>query len=149
MNYWNMSIYLCAKLCVFIQLNFNCLEMGQSWHDLLCIFNWMFNHLNYLCYLSCVHSTIIPCQILLLCIIIAVCIWLGAKCDEWGCECECLNEWMNALIINCISMWWMWWINGMNDCVIGIYFSILLVYSQPFDINVMYDWCEWVIEIYF
>ena len=43
-----------------------------------------------------------------------VCIWLGTKCDEWG--CEWLDEWMNAL--NELSTV----LYVINGCVTEIYF---------------------------
>ena len=77
----------------------------------------------------CVHSTIIPCQTSFLCILNAVCIWLDAKCDEWGCV------WVNEWIIYCFTMWWMW---CMNDCVIGVdYFSISTIWLIHFNCSIL------------
>ena len=66
-----------------------------------------------------------------------VCIWLGTKCDEWG--CEWLDEWMNAL--NELSTV----LYVINGCVTEIYFRRFQLFGK----NVMNDWCEWVNGIYF
>ena len=104
---------ICVLNCVSFQLlTANCLEMGQFWHDLFdCEFlSLCLNRLNYWDISAiCVHSTLIPCQTSLLCILNAVCIWLDANHHTWWMR-VCVNEcqWMRILS-TVFTMWWMWW----------------------------------------
>ena len=116
------------------QLDFNWLEMGQFWHDLLFIY---LCHLSYLCSFN--NNTM---QTLFLCNLNAVCIWLDTKCDEWG--CVWVTEWMNGLatvfLCDKCDVWmvvWMVWKIVWLGFISGEYF-------QPFGMNVRDEWlCDW------
>ena len=53
-----------------------------------------------------------------------------------------MNYQLYFYVMNVTSEWLYEWYEWLCDWDLFQYF-------QPFDINVMYDWCEWVIEIYF
>ena len=98
----------CLPIWVINCVCFNRLKMGQFWHDLFVSVSC----LSYLCSFNN-NST----HMLLLCNLNAVCIWLGTKCDEWGCVwvTEWMNGWMNELptVFLCDECdVWVWFISG-------------------------------------
>ena len=129
---------------------FNHLKMGQFWHDL-------FVSVGYLCDLCSFNNNTSQTSFLLY--YKAVCIWLGTKCDEWG--CEWLNEWMNGLPTVSLCDKCDVWVfalfqdiisTGMNDCVTGIYFRRVLFQLGKNVMDKWYEWCdwyEWVNGVYF